>query len=259
VAAWGAWQPALHFFDLHSKMFLGVFGKFSVFPHSLLWSASGKHFVAGTSGGEASSLRLWKVGADALAILNPPTAEVGLPEWIEPQQAGEEFAAEGAFRGYGRTAFSPDEKCVASVVQIEGEWADDSIVILDSPTLDKLNVFDAQGHITDLTWIPGTPHIVYCAAGQAYRLDSDTLEFELLNFGAELCRCHPHLPLCLCFSSWLKNSVRGQLFVADLSRQVILDERAAEGVVDLCWSTDGTKAFAVTQDGMAYVYEPPLV
>ena len=137
--------------------------------------------------------------------------------------------------------------------------ADDSIVVFDVPSLDKLNVFDAQGHITDLAWIPGSPQIIFCSAGQAYRLDSDTLEFEPLAFGAELCACHPHLPLCICFNSWLKNSATGRLFLADLNRQVIFDQRTADGVVDLCWSADGTKAFAITQDGLGYVYEPPLL
>jgi hypothetical protein len=27
----------------------------------------------------------------------------------------------------------------------------------------------------------------------------------------------------------------------------------------LRWSADGTKAYAVTQDGLAYIYEPPLL
>jgi len=87
----------------------------------------------------------------------------------------------------------------------------------------------------------------------------DTMFFEPLPFGAELCVCHPHLPLCVCFSSWLKNSAKGRLFLSDLSRQTVFDEYAAEGVVDLRWSLDGSKAYAVTRDGMAYIYEPPLI
>jgi hypothetical protein len=39
----------------------------------------------------------------------------------------------------------------------------------------------------------------------------------------------------------------------------VFDEYAAEGVVDLRWSRDGSKAYAVTADGLAYIYElPPL-
>jgi hypothetical protein len=145
------------------------------------------------------------------------------------------------------------------VVEIEGDWADDSILLLDAPALQNQCAFGAQGHITDLTWTPDSRQIVYCAAGQAYRLEVESMFFEPLPFGAELCVCHPHLPLCVCFSSWLKNSAKGRLFLADLSRQTVFDEYAAEGVVDLRWSLDGSKAYAVTRDGMAYIYEPPLI
>ncbi|MDE3168765.1 MAG: hypothetical protein KGL75_01380, partial [Acidobacteriota bacterium] len=91
------------------------------------------------------------------------------------------------------------------------------------------------------------------------RLAADTMQPEPLPFGAELCACHPHLPVCVCFSSWLKNSAKGRLFLVDLNGLKILDEYAAEGVVDLRWSADASKAYAVTSDGLAYLYEPPLL
>jgi hypothetical protein len=263
VAAWGAWQAQLHSFDLHGKMLLGTFGEYRHFPHSIGWSDTGKYFSAASSGGKAASLRLWQ--ADQVAAANhgpfvgPPASEVGVPNSVEPQQYGEEFAEEGAFRGYGRTGFSPDERSLAAVVEIQGDWADDSIALFDVPSLQNQRAFGAQGHITDLTWTPGSRQIIYCAAGQAYRLDVDSMFFEPLPFGAELCVCHPQLPLCVCFSSWLKNSAKGRLFLADLSRQSVFDEYAAEGVVDLRWSLDGSKAYAITRDGMAYIYEPPLI
>jgi WD40 repeat protein len=266
VAAWSAWHPELHCFDLHGKMLLGTFGEYRHFPHSIGWSDTGKYFAASSSGGKEASLRLWQANrpdVDAAALqgpfAGPPASEVGVPDSIEPQQYGDEFAEEGAFRGYGRIAFSPDEHSLAAVVEIQGDWADDSIALLDVPSLQNQRAFGAQGHITDLTWTPDSRQIVYCAAGQAYRLEVDSMFFEPLPFGAELCVCHPHLPLCVCFSSWLKNSAKGRLFLADLSRQTVLDEYAAEGVVDLRWSLDGSKAYAVTRDGMAYIYEPPLI
>jgi WD40 repeat protein len=269
VAAWAAWQPQLHIFDLHGKMLLGAFGDFGKprnLPQCLAWSDTGKYLAAAFTGGKGASLRLWEANRESPGSLagpgplsGPPTSEIGAPEGIEPQQYGDEFAEEGAFRGYGRTAFSPDEKYIASVMEIQGDWADDSIALLNVPTFEKQIAFEAQGHITDLTWTPDSRHIVYCAAGQAYRLEAESLFFEALPFGAELCACHPHLPLCVCFSSWLKNSAKGRLFLADLSRQIVFDEYAAEGVVDLRWSLDGSKAYAITRDGMAYIYEPPLI
>ena len=263
VGAWTAWQPALHIFDLHGKMLLGEFGAFRSVPQSLAWSETGKYFAAASSGRKAASLRLWSAKQDASEQHGPPagpaTREIGVPDSIEPQQYGEEFAEEGSFRGYGKAAFSPNESLLASVLEIQGEWADDSIILLDVPDMKRQVVFAAQGHITDLTWLPGGQQIVYCAAGQSYQLDVDSLNFEPLPFGAELCACHPHFPLCVCFSSWLKNSAKGRVFLADLSRQTVFDEYPAEGVVDLCWSLDGSKAYAVTRDGMAYIYDPPLI
>jgi WD40 repeat protein len=266
VAAWSAWQPQLHCFDLQGKMLLGTFGEYRQFPNSICWSDTGKYFAAASSGGTAASMRLWQMdrldvaaGATQGLLNKAPAGEVGVPNSVEPQQYGEEFAEEGAFRGYGRTAFSPNEHLLATVVEIQGEWADDSIAIFDVPGLQNQLAFGAQGHITDLTWTPDSRQIIYCAAGQAYRLEVESMFFEPLPFGAELCVCHPHLPLCVSFSSWLKNSAKGRLFLADLSRQTVFDEYAAEGVVDLRWSLDGSKAYAVTRDGMAYIYEPPLI
>jgi len=259
VTAWGAWQPALHIFDLQAKMLLGTFGDFKNFPACLAWSGAGNFFTAASSGGKGASLRLWAVRPDALPFAQSPTKEIGVPDGFERQTYEAEFGEEGAFGGYGRTAFSPDEKILASVIEIRGDWADDSIVLADVPALGTQNVFQAQGHITDLTWTPDSRQIIYCAAGQAYKLDVESLAFEALPFGAELCVCHPHLPLCICYSSWLKNSAKGRLFLVDLGRQTMFDEYAAEGIVDLRWSMDGSKAYAMTRDGMAYIYEPPLI
>jgi WD40 repeat protein len=272
VAASGLWRErALHIFDLQSKMLLGTFGEFSSFPAHLKWSPAGNYFVAGTAGGKNASLRLWPAGKDAIpssslsSILSSvpfsaaPTREMGLPDWFERQTYEAEFGDEGAFAGYGSSAFSRDEKTLASVIEIRGDWADDSIVLVDAATLGKKNVFHGQGHITDIAWTADSREIIYCAAGQAYRLDVETLVSGPLPFGAEFCACHPHLPLCLCFSSWLKNSAKGRLFVVDLNTQEILDEHAAENIADLRWSGDGSKAYAVTNDGMAYIYESPLI
>jgi WD40 repeat protein len=259
VAAWGAWQPQLHLFDLHGKMLLGGFGEFAKIPRCLAWSETGKYFAAASVGGKGASLRVWQATRDNMPLPNAPTTEIGAPQGIEPQTYGEGFEEEGAFRGYGKTIFSPNEKLVASVASIQGEWADDSILVTEVPAMRSQKLFQAQGHITDLAWTPDAQQIVYCAAGQAYRLLASTQETELLPFGAELCVCHPHLPLCVCFCSWLKNSAKGRLFLVDLNRLAIFDEYAAEGVVDLRWSMDGSKAFAMTEAGMAYIYEPPLI
>jgi WD40 repeat protein len=251
-----SWPAGVHLFDLEGKLYLGSLGWRESAPTNLAWSDSGNYFVA-TSRGKRAVLRVWEPRGGAPG--GEAARELTTPDWLEPQQAGEEFAEEGAFGGYGKTVFSPNEEAVASVIEIKGEWADDSIMVADVTKLSRRKVFDAQGHVTDLTWTPDSEQIIYCAAGQAYRLEPGSVNSEALPFGAELCECHPHLPLCVCFSSWLKNSAKGRLFLVDLSRSNVFDEYPAEGVADLRWSGDGSRAHAVTRDGMAYVYEPPMI
>lgn len=256
VGAWSGWPAGLHLFDLHGKLYLGPIDELEHMPGNLAWSDSGDYFVA-TSRGKHASLRVWEPKGGPLG--GAAAIEIGTPDWLEPQQAGEEFAEEGSFKGYGRVAFSPNEEALASVIEIKGEWADDSIMVADVKKPSRRSLFGAAGHVTDLTWTPDSEKIIYCAAGQAYRLEPQNVNSEPLPFGAELCACHPHLPVCVCFSSWLKNSAKGRLFLVDLNRSTVFDEYPAEGVADLRWSADGSKAYAVTREGMAYIYEPPLI
>jgi hypothetical protein len=258
VAAWGGWEPALHVFDLNSRAVAGIFGKFKHFPAALAWSDKGNYFAAATTGGQEASVRLWTLNGDAPPFKVKACGEIRVHEGFEKQAFEAETSSEGEFAGYGQTAFSPDEKIVASVVEIHGEWADDSMVFADVPHIRNQIVFQVQGHISDISWTPDSGRILYCAAGQAYILDVATMNFHLLPFSAELCACHPHLPLCLCYSSWQKDSAKGRLFLVDLNRNEVFDEYAAEGIADLRWNVDGSVAYAMTRDGMAYIYEPPL-
>ena len=266
VAAWGGWLPELHVFDLHGKIFLGGFGDFKSFPANLAWSDSGKYFAAASRGGGESRLRLWPAtqpptagmpfAADAAAELRAPT---GAENWLAPATDETESANESGFAGFGRLAFSAGETILAVVAEIDGDWADDSIVLLEIPGFGRRTVIPAQGRITDLAWTPDNLQVIYCSGGQAYRVSAQTRTSEPLPFGAELCAVHPHLPMALCFSSLLKNSAKGRLFLADLNRLAVLDEYPAEGVVNIRWSLDGSKAYAVTRDGLAYIYDPPIL
>ena len=265
VAAWGAWPPELQVFDLHGKTFLGSFGEFSNLPEALAWSPSGKYLASATLGGREARLRLWEA-ADSrfgMPFTGNPVAELPAPSKLDDllgaQTPETESVDDGTVAGFGRAAFSPDDGTLAAVVRVEGEWADDALALFDVPTLRRQHAFQTQGRITDVSWAFDGRQVIFCAAGQAYRLLADTMQPDPLPLGAEFCVCHPHLPLCLCYSSWLKNSAKGRLFLIDLERMAVFDEYPAEGVVDLRWSLDGSKAYAVTSDGLAYIYEPPLV
>ncbi|HTU32539.1 MAG TPA: hypothetical protein VMF66_01910 [Candidatus Acidoferrum sp.] len=258
VAGWGLWEPALHLFDMHSKMFLGTFGDFAEFPRYIRWSDLGRYFVL--SGGRNGSLELWTAQPSSAVLTGPALRRIDPPELPAPQENPSEPVDEGSFAGYGRLAFSPSESLLAAAVEVSGEWADDWILLVDLPPFQERSLIPAQGHITDMTWTPDSRQIVYCAAGQAFRveIDKESPESESLPFGAELISCHPHRPLCVCFSSWLKNAAKGRLFLVDLDTMETLDEHPAENVADVRWSADASKAYAVTRDGLAFTYEPPF-
>ena len=265
VAAWGGWLPELHVFDIDGKNYLGAFGDFAHFPNSLAWSSSEKYFACASGGGEAARLRLWESTAKSSSRM-PFSAEscfefdapIASNEKQLAANSGTETDDEGVFSGFGGTVFSPDEASLATVLHNDGEWADDSIALVEVPTLHAQRAYQAQGRVTDLSWAFYSGQLIFCAAGQTFRIVPEAAEAEALPFGAELCACHPHLPLGLFFSSWLKNSAKGRLFVANLNRLNVFDEYPAEGVVDLRWSFDGSKAYAITAEGLAYIYEPPL-
>ncbi|MGA8034796.1 MAG: hypothetical protein WA823_14675 [Candidatus Acidiferrales bacterium] len=256
AGAWGAWQPAIHVFDLEGKEFTGAFGKFEHLPSHLAWSPDTRYVVAASSGGKSASLRLWPSGTTGEHIQNAPLGEAGVPDWLERQTYEAEFGEEGAFHGYGKTAFNPDGKSIASVIEIQGDWADDSILFAEIPSLARVKSFQAQGHVSDLTWLSAGETLVFCASAQAYQLDVDSLEAVSLPFGAELCAAHPKLPLLVCFTSWRKESAKGRLFVIDLRNGTRYDECEADGVAEVRWSEDGSKAYAIAKDGMGYLYEP---
>jgi WD40 repeat protein len=260
LRARGSRGSELQLFDLHAKILAGAFGNFAHMPSDVAWSASGR-LVASACRGWSASLDLWQ-------MQTPPTPgravasrvrQLRIPEWLELQSTDGESSEAGAFSGYGHAAFSPNEQLLAVSVEIGGEWADDLIVFLDAATLEKKSVFEAQGRVSDLAWSNDGQRLVYCSAGQAYGIDPLSAECSSLPFGGEQCAWHPHLPICLFYSSLLKSSAKGRLFLADMNRIIVFDEYPADGVLDLRWSADGSKAYAITNDGLAYIYEPELL
>jgi len=138
---------------------------------------------------------MWTASGGAIPFSATPTCEIGLPEGFERQTYEAEFGEEGAFAGYGSSAFSPDEATLASVVEIRGDWADDSIVFLEAGTLRKKNIFHGQGHITDIAWTTDSRQIIYCAAarrtGWKWRRWYRNLCHSARNFARaiRICRC----------------------------------------------------------------------
>ena len=261
IAAWSAWPAALQLFDLQGKRHLGSFANFSRIPSDIAWSADGRSMVV-SSALAGPELQLWNISAQPNgqpALPSAPERRLGEPDWIERQGVGADSSRTGTFFGFGKTAIRPGRPTIATVLEIEGDWADDSILLLDAATFERRAVFTAQGHITDLAWSHDGARLIYCSAGQAYAVQRAAGGAASLPFGAEMCAWHPHLPICLFFSAWLKNSAKGRLFLVDMNRMVVFDEYPAEGVLDMRWSDDGSKAYAANADGLVYLYEPEIL
>jgi WD40 repeat protein len=264
IATHTSWPRELHVFDLHAKRLLRAFEPFSEFPSAFAWSHVGNYFAMSSRGAEAQ-IRVWEAATErsrSRHILADTSKEFPLAgvsvESGPSEPLANQFADEEAAAGFGRVAFSLDENTLATVVEIEGEWADDSIQLLEMPMLKKKRLIQAQGHITDISWA-FDGRLIYCSGGQAFQSSGAAIRSERLPFGAELCTCHPRLPLCVCFSSWLKDSAKEKLFAVNLDTYKVFDELPAQGIADLGWSADGCKAYALTGDGIAYIYEPRLV
>ncbi|HUO36257.1 MAG TPA: hypothetical protein VMU43_14815 [Candidatus Acidoferrum sp.] len=259
VAATTPLKQQLQYFDFLRGGHGTAFGAAGPQPTHLSWSSDGGFLAAARSGGADARVSLWRAQNAAFPFSNSCESELGFPGWIERQTYEVESGEDGAFLGYGRLAFSPDGRALAVAAEFQGEWADDSITIVDVPGMSEQLTHPVQGHVTDIAWARDGRELVYCASGQAYRLDLETMDAEALPFGAEWCASHPELPVCVCYSGWLKNSAKGRLFLVDLQTLRVFDEHAAESVADVRWGSDGTKAYAITTDGLAYVYEPDFL
>jgi WD40 repeat protein len=252
VAASAAWRPILHLIDTRRGQFLGAFGDFQVLPTEIVWSDSGHYFASAASGSQSAVFQLWLAGESAqqfnLICSLDRTIAVDDP-------AGLDLGDQGQFFGFGATAFRPGEKSLATVLEFEGDWSDDLILMTRVPSLEKMATYEATGHVTSLSWSADGKYLYFCASGQTYSLDVNSGTVTSLPFAAELCRCHPSLPLCAFFNSWKKSSAKGRIFIADLQRIKLVDECWAEGILGLRWSQDGYTLYAVSQDGTAYLFE----
>jgi WD40 repeat protein len=258
VAAAPDGSQELHLLDVQARSHVRLLNTFEHPSETLTWSASGNYFAASFAAGDFSSIRLWRKANDQELSLVRADGEIAVADWIAARPGSDSAEDAGSFQNYGTLALSPGDEWLAAVAEIDGDWADDYLLLAHVPSLRLADIHPGQGHITDVSWSRGPQQLVYCASGQAFELNLDSRQASPLPFAAELFRCHPTLPIAGCFASWLKNSAKGRLFVANLDNGTVIDECPAEGVVDIRWSADGTKLYAVSQDGLAYAYEVSL-
>lgn len=253
AAASDLWQPELHLFEATEAKFAGRFGAFHVCPTHLCWSESGKYLVVSSDGSEKAKLALWRSG-------DAPEQFQSLGE-LDSNISAENSTADddqGSFFGFGSVAFRPDEKVLAAVLELDGEWSDDAVLLLRVPTLEISTRLEASGQVTQISWSSDVRRLIFCASGQACSADPRSGAITSLPFAAEMCQCHPSRPLCAFYNSWSKNSAAARIFIVDLQRNSVIDECRADGIADIRWSDDGRTLYCVARDGMAYLFDCPL-
>jgi WD40 repeat protein len=242
-------RDALHFWNEREKAEISARDILADAHASFAWSHNAAFFAAAN----APSLRLWGCRHEEPSIAENPVGALNSVEPLTAFNPGE--PEEAAFSHFGPVAFSGDAKHLAVSVKYAGEWADDAILVLRVPSLERESLIAVQGNITDLNWAPDNERIVYCAGGQVFSARVALGESTQLPFTAEICRIHPHRFVCIGFSSWLRHSSKGRIFLADVRDGRIIEECDADGVIDLCWSLEGDRAYAITRDGLAYIFE----
>jgi WD40 repeat protein len=246
----------LQIFNAQTKSHLDSFAVPDLPNASFAWSPDGAVF--GAAFAPDKTLRIWNCRAELPELEAAPVATLDVRPSLAAVSVGEVADDEVVFSGFGPIAFHPRRLGVALALKCAGEWADDFLVVASMPGLQRELFIPVHGGITALTWTADGGTLIYCAGGRAFSVQIGDLESKPLPFTAELARCHPTRPLCACYSSWLKNSSQGRIFIADLRDGRVVDEYAAERVVDICWSYDTKQVYAVTHEGLAYVYEQTL-
>jgi len=243
-------------FDPNTKSHLDTFEVPDLPNASFSWSPNGTVFGAAFAADR--TLRIWNCDIEQPVLVAVPIATLDVTPSLAAVAVGDSPDDEILFAGFGPMAFSPAGTRVALALKCAGEWADDFLLVAAVPSMRRDLFMPVHGSITSLSWSADGQTLVHCAGGRAFALPEGYLESCSLPFTAELARCHPTRPLCACYSSWLKSASKGRLFIADLREGRILDELAAEGVVDIAWSFDAQQVYAVTHDGTAYIYERTL-
>jgi len=249
------WSPEAHLFDVEALSCVHTYPIPSL-DDSFAWSPNGALF--GLASAAECTVNIWLCRNAAPELDDVPHGSLDPSLAIRNDSAEAQPGDVAVLSGFGPMAFSSVGGLVAVALRFPEEWADDHILLASAPSMTSGTIVPIQGNATDMSWDARGENLIYCAGGKVFAANLESRGIIPLPFNAEICRCHPIAPVCACYSSWLKHSANGRLFITEMRTGRVLDECDAEGVVDLCWSVDGERVFAATRDGLAYIYDRSL-
>ncbi|MDP9162048.1 MAG: WD40 repeat domain-containing protein [Acidobacteriota bacterium] len=149
--------------------------------------------------------------------------------------------------------FAPDEKVllVVAEMEIKSNSIREALFILDVPTLGILKrlTLDEGESVTSLSWRHKHSQVMISYASEkTVLLSVEESKITALPFKSSTCCCHPtNADLC----AFVGN---GRVFIANVETRALVTEHAVEdnGVMALCWSSDGSRLFAASSTGWAY-------
>ncbi len=249
------WNPEAHLFDVEALSCVHTYPIPSL-DDSFAWSPNAGLF--GLASAAECTVNIWRCRNAAPALDDTPHGSLDPSLAIRNDSAEAQPGDVAVLSGFGPMAFSSVGGLIAVALRFPEEWADDHILLAAAPSLSSGTIVPIQGNATDMSWDARGENLIYCAGGKVFAANLASRGILPLPFNAEICRCHPIVPVCACYSSWLKDSANGRLFIIEMRTGRVVDECDAEGVVDLCWSADGERVFAATRDGLAYIYDRSL-
>lgn len=280
-------ETALRLFDVLERRFVECFGRHGDMLVHLAWSGSGE-YIASASRDWDPHLKLWRCsqydGVFGRAINGiEQVGEVVSLEGFPPQELDENaqrshqlmwalnssyhsggYRPRSDLQGFGALAFSPKSNQLAAVVHTRTK--NDLVVILDVPTLKEIRRISTDGRVRSLSWMANGQALFFSCNGKLFRTllhpGNETSDADPVGEGFDLCSCHPFRDVvALARGDFVREDVDlkyvgGLISIRNLRDLSVISEYAApSGIIDQCWSSDGSQLYAISYDGLGVQYE----
>ena len=263
----GNHERALRLFDVHGQRYVECFGGHGDNLYNLAWSSSGEYFASASTCYDPH-LKLWRCQwndslfgrkLEGICLVGEVVALDFIPQHHYDKQEGKWCGLYG-FQGL---TFCPQSSVLAVVASIGGK--DDNIVIFEIPSLKEIQRIPIAGELHTISWLKDGISLLFTTwEREVFKLILDLPNNQVTSTGLsfDICRCHPTLDfVAFAQGRYVESKYEGGLIsIRKLSDFSLVSEfTAPSGISDLCWSSDGNKLWAISDDGTVVQGELPIV